>query len=452
MPNNFQDVTHIENTKKKSPGNGDHKPKKANAGSKPQTMMTAFIRVTKVNYTGEDKKTVVTFSEAQIKDILDEWAFTAGIEYWFIDHTPDDDDPNDHFHIVIKFRSAAHFETIKNKFPFGYIETAKNIRRAVQYLVHLNNPEKLQYTWDQVITNCQDLTPYKVLSRSQQEVCLQRIFEKIEAGEINQYNYDKEIPMDVYARHRTSIVNAFQYKTDQIISHNRRNITVLYFYGKTGIGKTSYALDYCKAVYPNEEPCLTSSSNDPLQDYKGQKSMIWDDFRDSQFRFADLLKFLDPHTRSSGKSRYTNKHFLGDLIIITSTQRLDYLYKGCDNNSEDLMQLRRRISQYHEFVEDKIRIYLYDGNNHYKFFKEHLNPYYGMEIKPKVESSFDLTVYEKMGISLVDPTSKSSDYINNDPHRSTEPPLKKDPISGCEVVPFNGSRSSHPSLTQIKIS
>lgn len=442
-------MTHIENTKKKSIDTDSKKPKKEKAASKDPLMKTAFIRVTKVNMTGENKDIPVTYTENQIKDILDEWAWTSGFEYWFIDHIPDDEDPNDHFHIVIKFKTNSHFSTIKSKFPYGKIETAKNVRRAIQYLVHLNNPEKLQYTWDHVITNCQDMTPYKVLSRSQQEVCLQRIFEKIEAGDINQYNYDKEIPMDVYAKHRTSIVNAFQYKTDQIISHNRRNITVLYFYGKTGIGKTSYALDYCKAVYPNEEPCLTSSSNDPLQDYRGQKSMIWDDFRDSQFRFADLLKFLDPHTRSSGKSRYTNKHFLGDLIIITSTQRLDYLYKGCDN-TEDLMQLRRRISQYHEFVEDKIRIYLYDGNNHYKFFKEHLNPYYGMEIKPKVESSFDLTVYEKMGISLVDPLTKPSEYINGDIKGDIPP--RSDPLSGCEVVHFNGSRSSCPSLTQVKIS
>lgn len=438
-------MTHIENRKKKSPDNGDKKPKKDNAGSKRPTMKTAFIRISKVNMTGENKDIPVTFSEAQIKDILDEWAFTASIEYWFIDHVPDEDDTNDHFHIVIKFKSPTHFDTIKNRFPYGKIETAKNVKRAIQYLVHLNNPEKIQYTWDKVITNCSDLSPYKVLSRSQQEISLQRYIEKIESGEITAFNYTKSIPIDIFAKHKTAIKNAIEYTTDRIISNPDRALTVMYFYGKTGIGKTSFAKKLCVETYPDETPCITSSGNDPLQDYKGQKALIWDDFRDSQFKFSDLLKFLDPFTRSSGKSRYINKHFLGNLIILTSTQGIDFLYKGCDNYSEDMKQLRRRISYYYEFKEDKIQIYIYAGNNRFTLFKEHINPYYGMELKPFTELNFNTAVYEKMGIKLEDPVSKPSEYINN----MDSSPI--DPLAGCEIISVGGRRTAHKSLTQMKI-
>lgn len=419
--------------------------KKGAVPSRDPVMKTAFIRVTKVNHTGEDKKLVVTFSESQIKDILDEWAWSSGLTYWFIEHTPDDEDPNDHFHIVIQFRTNSHFSTIKSKFPFGNIQTAKIVRKAVQYLVHLNHPEKLSYSWDQVITNCSDMTPYKVMSRSQQDVCLQRIFEKIDSGEITPFNYDKSIPMDIYAKHRLPINNAFQYKTDQIVSNNQRKIKVIYIYGKSGIGKTRLAQDYCKAVHPDEEPCITSSSNDPLQDYRGQKSLVWDDFRDSQFRFADLLKFLDPFTRSSGKSRYYNKHFLGDLIVITSTQRIDFLYKGCDN-SEDLMQLRRRISEYHEIIEDKVRIFLYSGNNSFKPFKEHLNPYYGYDQKPIAETCFNPEPYEIMGIKLQDiPASVPVTQAINQPQNKT-------PLADCAIIQYNGKhRTATKSITQSRI-
>ena len=383
---------------------GDNFPKKEKEPSKDPVMKTAWIRVTKVNATGENKQEVVTFTEEKIKDILDCWSLSSGLTYWFIDHIPDDGDSNDHFHIAIKFRTNAHFSTVKNKFPFGKIEPAKNLRSAVQYLIHMNNPEKIQYSWENVVTNCADMSPYKLRSRSQQEVCLQRIFEKIESGDITMFNYQDNISMDVYAKHMTSINNAFKYKTDKVVSNNNRDIKVIYMYGKSGIGKTWFAQDYCMSLYPGEDPCITSSSNDPLQDYKGQKSMVWDDFRDSQFRFADLLKFIDPHTRSSGKSRYVNKHFLGDLIIITSTQRLDFLYKGCTNQDEDMKQFRRRISEYHEFVGDRIRIYLYDkGLDKFVFFKECDNPHPEKDQVCAVDCGFNTTPYEKLGLELCDP-------------------------------------------------
>ena len=37
--------------------------------------------------------------------------------------------------------------------------------------------------------------------------------------------------------------------------------------------------------------------------------LILDDLRDSDFKFTDLLKILDNHTKSTVKSRYHNKAF-----------------------------------------------------------------------------------------------------------------------------------------------
>ncbi len=449
-------MTHIESTKKKSTANDNKKSKKDSAVSKDPTMKTAFIRVTKVNKIGEDKNLVETFTEERIKDILNEWAFTAEIEYWFIDHIPDDEDPNDHFHIVIKFKNTTKFSVIKNKFPYGRIETAKNIKRAVQYLVHLNNPEKKQYSWDSVISNCGDLSPYKVLSRSQAEIHLQGIIEKIANGEITPNNYQEKIPVDIYAKYSQAIKNAFQHTADKIISDINREIKVIYIYGRSGIGKTTYAKAYCKAVHPDEEPCISSSGNDSLQDYKWQKALILDDFRDSHFKYSDLIKFLDPHTRSSGKSRYVNKHFLGDLIILTSTQALDMIYKGCENTTENMKELRRRITEYHEFKDSKIVIYLYAGNNKYIMFKQFNNPYYGWDEQQAAKAKFDYKVYDQLGVQLEDPTPATSnpgslDPVTNPSWGSARVP-SKDPAPGCEVIHYSGTRV-HPvkSITQIKI-
>lgn len=447
----------MENIKKK-PTNNDKKPiKKEGAGSRDPVMKTAFICVIKDNMTGDNKDVLVTITAEQIKDILDEWAWSAGIEYWFIEHVSDDEEIRPHYHIVIKFRTNMHFSTIKNKFPFGRIEKARSIKLTVQYLVHLNNPEKIQYSWDQVITNCKDISIYKSLSRTQQELCLDKIIEKIKSGEITQVNYTKTIPIEIFSRYKTAITNAFQHKMDEIVLSNvSRPIKVIYMYGSSGVGKSEYAKHYCKALYPNEEPCESSSGNDPLQDYKGQQALILDDFRDSNFKYSDLLKLLDPHTRSSSKSRYINKHFLGFLIIITTTQRLDFLYKGCDI-PDNMYELRRRITEYHEFVGDKIRVYLYIGNNRFKFFREHINPFYGWDSSPTSEAQFDYEVYHKMGIELNNPTKSES--ISNPaldlPNNSKVPPLQaavKTPIANCEIIQYSGKhRTATKSITQTRI-
>jgi hypothetical protein len=368
-----------------------------------KSMKTAFIRVTKVNDTEEG---VMTFDQDGIKETLDEWSFSAGIEYWFIDHTPDDDDPNDHFHIVIRFRNPTSFDTVKSKFPYGRIETARNVKRAVQYLVHMNNPEKIQYPWENIITNCPDLTPFKVMSRDQHEVNLQRIFEQIETGELTPFNWHYKIPIDVYSKNKTVINNAFQLSIDRVSCRASRDITVIYYYGKPGIGKTAFAKQYFNSI--GCPFAVSSSSNDPWQDYQGQRGFLWDDFRDSQFGFADLLKLLDPNTRSSGKSRYHNKDFVGDLIIMTSNQRMDFLYKKYQadtNDTESMTALRRRIVEYYEFTSDTIKIYMYDKSiDKYSLFREFPNPI-SKFVDDEPSHVFDSSPFENMGIELSVPAS-----------------------------------------------
>lgn len=377
------------------------------------SMKTAFIRVTKVNMTGDNKDIPYVFTQESIKETLDEWAFSAGIRYWFIEHTADQDDPNDHFHIVIKFRNPTSFETVKNKFPFGDIENAKNIKRAVQYLVHANDSNKKQYPWEAIVTNAGDLTPFKVKSRSQQDVVLQNILERIESGELTKYNYEYAIPFDVYTKNKTVIENAFQLAIDRLAKYDR-DVTVLYFYGASGIGKTAFAKMYFDSL--GYAYCKSSSDNDTIQDYKGEPGLLLDDFRDTQWKFDNLLKFLDPHTRSSGKSRYHNKIFVGDLIIITSTVHRDFLYK--DITMENLKQLRRRIPQFFEFHEDFVYVYIYnEAADKYYFMRRFANP-----VTPLKEATvaspkcFDSTPFENMGIELFDcPSDVSKNALPSDP-------------------------------------
>lgn len=315
---------------------------------------TAFIRVTAENETTDAG--CVIYTSADIEKTLAEWSESAGITYWFIEHTADEEVSKAHFHIVIKFKSPTLFDIIKNRFPYGKIENARNIKATVQYLIHLNDKSKKQYNWDQVLTNCKDMTPYKVLSRSQQEITMQTVYEAIERGEIREYNVYDKVPIELFACNKTKIDNALIYFRERRVMDKNRDILVIFISGATGLGKTTFAKSYCEGR--KLKPCISSSSNDPLQDYKGEPVLILDDMRDDSFKFHDFLKLLDNHTLSSSKSRYHNKHFIGDTIIITSTRPLyDWYY---NISREDKRQLYRRINQVMKFTEEKIEAFTYD--------------------------------------------------------------------------------------------
>ena len=108
--------------------------------------------------------------------------------------------------------------------------------------------------------------------------------------------------------------------------------------------------------------CISSSSNDIFQDYKGQRAIILDDLRDSDIKFVELLKMIDNNTQSSVYSRFQNKVFVGKMIVITSSVPIKHWYKDMQYSTsylEDLKQLYRRINSYVWVTETEVK--LFDG-------------------------------------------------------------------------------------------
>lgn len=352
---------------------------------------TAFIRVTCSNNT---KDGIVVYAKSDIDKILVDWSKSANITYWFIEHESDEEVSLTHWHIVLKFGSPTPFDNIKAKFPYGDIESAKNVKSCIQYLVHLNDKSKVQYQWEAIRTNCADMTPYKILSNSQQEITIQGIMERIDKGEIREYNQFIMIPIELWAKHKTRIENGLTYYRERVCMDKDRAINVVFMSGETGMGKTTFAKQYCESA--NKSYCVSSSSNDPMQDYKGEDVLILDDLRDSDYKFTDLLKILDNHTKSTMKSRYHNKAFIGDTIVITSYKPLnDWYFDVAKENKE---QLYRRIKTNYKFYADKIEIYEYDERKHrYEYVGKTPNI---ITMKTKQNAEFAMSMVKAMGLEL----------------------------------------------------
>lgn len=362
-----------------------------------KSMKTAFIRVSSINNT---QNGVVKYKKEDIDQLMKEWSASANFTYWFIEHTADEEVSMTHWHIVIKFKSPMPFGNIKSHIPYGDIESAKSVKNSVQYLVHLNDKSKVQYKWSDIVTNCQDMTPYKVQSNAQGEVTIQHIMEQIDGGIIREFNQFELIPIEIWAKYKTRIENGLTYYRERIYMDKHREINVVFLSGASGTGKTTFAKQWCDRT--KKSYCISSTSNDPMQDYKGEDVLILDDLRDSDYQFTDLLKILDNHTKSTMKSRYHNKAFIGDTIIITSYKPLNDWYFNIERESKE--QLYRRIKTMYKFYEDRIEYFEFSQSEHkYKYRCKTPNTIL-MKAREKVNVGLDML--KAMGMEIEESLEK----------------------------------------------
>ena len=299
--------------------------------------------------------------------------------YAFIKHDKDVYEDGDlkgtlkkaHYHIMMHFEVAFNAE---DKLPrwFHDVKVSNmckirkrpgqkqpSFEKALAYLTHdlESAKHKYQYPDSEVIANF----PWKevVLGNLKLPTMadeLQNYLLKCGSGEIREYNLVESIPVGMYSKNKTQLINACDYYRQNRLSEiaaGKAPLTVMFVQGQWGSGKSSFATYYCQKN--NKSYCISSASNDPLQDYKSQDVLIVDECRDSTFMYTDLLKFLDHTNRSSAKSRYSNKAFIGDTIIITSSVPLKQWYRNRQERDNDgLQQLTRRIDEVYDVTRDDI--------------------------------------------------------------------------------------------------
>lgn len=285
------------------------------------------------------------------------------IKKWaYIVHDKDDTRP--HYHIALHFGGASvDTAQVAKWFNLGYTDengveyTGENFINKVkgrwtdviQYLTHGNDSQKNKYQYsssevhanfdfETEIANAKTLGDFEHYSYAQQ------------------LQYVNSLPLSEKAQAFSKLRKLWELQCQLLTLNTDRQIQVIFITGKGGTGKTYYAKKLLESQ--GYDFCVSSSSNDPFQDYMGQKAIILDDMRDTAFDFEDLLKLLDNNTSSSVKSRFSNKVFNGEMIVITSSVPLVYWYKQLQfHNSESLQQLYRRISCYVVVIETEITVY-----------------------------------------------------------------------------------------------
>ena len=295
---------------------------------------------------------VVSNQEYIKVDIQEVLRSKKSIKQWaYILHDKDDTKP--HYHIYLNFgKTSVDFADVANWFgvPENFVSEVKGRKTdMLLYLTHANEGQanKYQYSPKEVIANFDfegEIAVSKILGNFEQFSYAQQL------------EYVNTLSVDEKTKAYGKLEKLWKLHCQCLVLHPDRNIEVMFICGKGGTGKTYYAKKLCQKL--GYDYCISSSSNDPFQDYLGQTAIILDDLRDKAFEFEDLLKILDNNTSSSVKSRFSNKVFNGKLIIITATVPLQYWYPEHRYAGDDsLSQLYRRVSSYVHVLEDTIRVY-----------------------------------------------------------------------------------------------
>ena len=334
---------------------------------------------------------VVTKVDFLKEDIINEVLNKSCIrDYAYIIHHSDRKEDGSlkdaHYHICIRFKDAYDTKYIAQWFNIGeqFISKVKGRWSDVlKYLTHANAPTKFQYSVDEVVSN---FDFKKEINKNNNKDIVNDIIKQIEAGEIREYNQFDKIPIEIWSRNKTLIKNALEYYREMKFMEKDREITVIFCTGDTGTGKTTFAKEYAKMT--KKSICISSCSNDVMQDYKGEDVIVLDDMRDDSFKFTDLLKILDNHTKSTMASRYFNKGFLGDTIIITSYKDVEEWYKEVPDESR--CQLFRRISLKCVFTDDFVYGYHWEDDIKKYVVDSKVKNIYRMKAREKAKTSMDL--------------------------------------------------------------
>lgn len=254
-----------------------------------------------------------------------------------------------HIHALLKFKKGATLSTLAKKIGLAkqHLEKTKSGRygydNLLAYLIHAKDKDKYQYSPDEVFTLIG--TNYLEVYHQRKESWLkgkakkevQQSYEDIDLlidNILNENITKQEILLNkkyhtLYTVHRVRINDAIRTvgeiksaKVKYELEHKEFKKTVIFIYGKSGLGKSTFAKELTKDIVQlaklngqKWQSVLTAGTN-MFDEVNGEEILLLDDVRGDSLTASDWLKVLDPYSISPVSARYQNKTAASKVIIM----------------------------------------------------------------------------------------------------------------------------------------
>lgn len=291
-----------------------------------------------------------------------------------ITHDKDVDDKSkpvaEHVHVMMSFKNARSVKNVagiigdKEQYIEIWNDKAEN---GYAYLVHRTKKASAKYQYDplKVRANFNYAGELDKITKNVKKALdkngrlknnMEEFLDKIYKGEITREEVEEQITGSEYAKYKRQLEDVDGKRLQRTAVKFRRHmvqngtpVRTYWICGRTGTGKSSLAKELAKRE--NRPYFFSGSTKDMFQNYKGEHTIILEEFRPGTVPYADLLRITDPYTQEVfAPARYHDKYLAADLIIITTPfMPLDFYRElgrvNSLNKAEDSFgQLQRRIT------------------------------------------------------------------------------------------------------------
>ena len=245
-----------------------------------------------------------------------------------------------HWQIVVHHAEPVRFSTLRNKLPTAHLEPARDLADCYRYCTK----EK---------TRVPDTFPLIKGDKWADLIKLKAPGTRSDLKELRSEILGSTVTLDElilthptawqFERMCRALIEARDRKR---FARQRKELNVRVFYGSTGTGKTSTALD----LHDPEDICrVTSYGSGTFDSYAGHPVLILDEFRGG-IPIGTLLNILDVYPMNL-PARYGDKPAGFDTVYICSNLHPSEWFKDLDTVT--LNALFRRFTELREFNADK---------------------------------------------------------------------------------------------------
>lgn len=286
------------------------------------------------------------FTHDSIREQLEK---LKNIDYWCMCDEVGSKESTYHTHLFIYRQGAIRFNTVKKFFPTAHIDYCRGTAQENRDYCLKQGKYKGTFKEETNLKETFEESGDIPMERQGQRNDLIDLYDMIKSGltnyEILESNPEYMLNLDKI-EHCRQIVRAEKYK------NNFRQLTVEYYFGKSGKGKTRSVME----KYGYENVHRITDYKHPFDNYKGQSVVVFEEFH-SSLRIQDMLNYLDGYPLDL-PSRYTNKVACYDTVYIISNLPLEEQYRDVQRNYEDTWNaFLRRIHKVKVYGENEIKEY-----------------------------------------------------------------------------------------------